>query len=372
MSTWDNNKNTPSDKSTRADNNEPFMGDLNDLHDETSQAAHASENHAAENQATKKAFDNMTKKKDWEHKLIYDLAFSTIKEQQSRRRWGIFFKLLAAAYIAVIIYLVINPIDASMESLTDEYTALINVEGVIAADSDASADKIVSSLRDAFNDEKTKGVILRMNTPGGSPVQSGYINDEIYRLKEKYPKIPVYAVISDVCASGGYYIAAAADEIYANKASIVGSIGVIMNGFGFVKAMEKVGISRRLYTSGEHKAFLDPFSPQNEQEVGHVNAMLKNVHEQFIDVVKKGRKDKLSKDPNLFSGYFWTGEKAIEMGLVDKLGSSSYVARVVIGAETIKEFSYEDSVIEHFSKQLGASISALFVEKLMTESIFLK
>jgi len=300
----------------------------------------------------------MTKQSDWEQKLIHSLAFDAIKEQRAKRRWGIFFKFAFLAYVIVLTVLVLYPIDPDMESLSQKHTALINVEGVIASDSEASADKIVSSLRDAYEDEKTKGIILRMNTPGGSPVQSGYINDEIYRLKEKYPDIPIYAVISDVCASGGYYIAAAADAIYADKASIVGSIGVIMNGFGFVDAMKKLGISRRLYTSGEHKAFLDPFSPQDEVEVNHVNDMLKNIHEQFIAVVKKGRKDKLSDDKNLFSGYFWTGEKALEMGLVDRLGSSGYVARDVIGAEKIKEFSHEDDLLERFSKRLGTSISS--------------
>ncbi|MFK5984458.1 MAG: S49 family peptidase [Pseudomonadota bacterium] len=289
--------------------------------------------------------------------MVHDLAFASINEQRSKRRWGIFFKLIMMIYIGVVIALVAYPLDSDLESLNKSHTALIEVEGVIASDSAASADKIVSSLRDAFKDKKTKGVILRMNTPGGSPVQSGYINDEIYRLKKKYPDIPVYAVISDVCASGGYYIAAAADEIYADKASIVGSIGVVMNGFGFVDAMKTLGISRRLYTAGEHKAFLDPFSPQDGIEVKHINSMLKNIHEQFIAVVKKGRGDKLNNDPNLFSGYFWTGEKAITMGLVDKLGSASYVAREVIGEERIKEFSHEDDLLERLSKRLGAAVS---------------
>jgi len=309
--------------------------------------------------------------------MLYDLAYATHKEQKAKRRWGIFFKLLLVMYIAGVTYLSFNPLKTSLETTSKEHTALINVEGVIASDTDASADKIISSLRDAFKEKKTKGVILRLNSPGGSPVQAGYINDEIYRLKAKYPEIKVYAVISDVCASGGYYIASAADEIYADKASIVGSIGVIMNGFGFVDAMKTLGVSRRLYTAGEHKAFLDPFLPENSTEVGHIKEMLGNIHEQFINVVKKGRGDKLADDPNLFSGYFWTGEKSIEMGLVDKLGSSSYVAREVIGAETIKEYTYEDDILERFSKKLGASISSILdnnlsLQKALTESVILK
>lgn len=345
MSNWE------SEKSTQSQHNEPYVGDLNDI-DQSQKVSSAKE---------KKAYEKMTKKPDWEQKLVHSLAFEAIKEQRAKRRWGIFFKLAFLAYIVVISILWFHPIDPNLDTSKEEHTALVEVNGVIASDSEASADKIVASLQDAFEDEKTKGIILRMNTPGGSPVQSGYINDEIYRLKEKYPDKPVYAVISDVCASGGYYIAAAADAIYADKASIVGSIGVIMNGFGFVDAMKKVGVSRRLYTAGEHKAFLDPFSPQNEIEVAHVNGMLKNIHEQFINVVKKGRGDKLNNNPDLFSGYFWTGEKAVEMGLVDKLGSSGYVAREVIGAEKIKEFSHEDDLIERFSRRLGTSISESFI-----------
>jgi len=356
MSNWDNNR------SDKTESDTPFVGNIDDINQQ--------ENVLDDKEAIDKdTFNKLSKKPDWEQKIIHDLAFASIKEQRSKRRWGNFFKMLFVLYIGVVTALIYFPLDGDIESLSKEHTALINIEGIIASDSSASADKIVSSMRDAFEDKKTKGVILRMNTPGGSPVQSGYINDEIYRLKEKYPDIPVYAVISDVCASGGYYIAAAADIIYADKASIVGSIGVIMNGFGFVDAMKTLGVTRRLYTSGEHKAFLDPFSPQDKVEVKHINSMLKNIHEQFISVVKKGRGDKLSKDPNLFSGYFWTGEKAIEMGLVDKLASSGYVAREVIGAEKIKEFSHEDDILERFSKKLGATFSGVLIEAFRTSKI---
>jgi len=216
---------------------------------------------------------------------------------------------------------------------------------------------VVTALREAFEDEKTRGVILRMNTPGGSPVQSAYINDEIYRLKELYPDIKVYAVIVDVCASGGYYIAAAADEIYADKGSLVGSIGVLMNGFGFENAIDKIGVTRRLYTAGENKSFLDPFMTPQDEDVDHTKSMISNIHKQFIDVVKKGRADRLKDDPILFSGYIWTGEQSLELGLVDKLGSSSYVAREVIGAEKIKDFTVSEAFIDRFAKKMGASIA---------------
>jgi protease-4 len=354
MSTWENNRNQKTDEAG------PFVGSIDELNQEEV------------NDSDQEKFTKMSKKANWEQKMINDLAFAAIKEQRAKRRWGNFFKFIMVIYIGVAIGLIVYPFNSDLDSLSKEHTALINVEGVISSDSAASADKIVNSLRDAYKDEKTKGIILRMNTPGGSPVQSGYINDEIYRLKKKYPDIPVYAVISDVCASGGYYIAAAADEIYADKASIVGSIGVVMNGFGFVDAMKTLGISRRLYTSGEHKAFLDPFSPQNDQEVDHINARLKNIHEQFIEVVKKGRGDKLSNDPNIFSGYFWTGEKALTMGLVDKLGSSSYVAREVIGVEKIKEFSHEDDLIERFTKRLGASFSGVLIKYFSASNVELR
>ena len=307
--------------------------------------------------------EKMSQKDGWEQKLIKDLALSSLKEKRSARRWGIFFKFAFLAYLIGVLVAIISPLDKdALESVTKEHTALINVEGVISADSKASADDVVTALRDAFKDKKTKGVILRMNTPGGSPVQSGYINDEIYRLKKKYPDIKVYAVISDVCASGGYYIAAAADEIYADKGSMVGSIGVLMNGFGFENAINKVGITRRLYTAGDHKGFLDPFSPPKEEDIEHAKSMLKNIHQQFINVVKKGRGDKLKDDPLLFSGYVWTGEQAVKLGLVDKLGSSSYVAREVIGAEHIKDFTVTESFMDRFAKKMGASMAAKIAE----------
>lgn len=308
-------------------------------------------------------FKKMSANEGWEKKLIEELALSTLKEKRTTRRWGIFFKLAFLSYFILLAVIVYSPFDASsLESAGDEHTAVINVEGVIASDSRASADYIITALRDAFKDKKTKGVILRMNTPGGSPVQSGYINDEIYRLKALHPDIKVYAVIVDVCASGGYYIAAAADEIYADKGSMVGSIGVLMNSFGFENAIEKVGVTRRLYTAGEHKGFLDAFSKPLDEDVEHAKSMLNNIHKQFIEVVKKGRGDKLKDDPLLFSGYVWTGEQSLELGLVDKLGSSSYVAREVIGAEKIKDFTVSEAFIDRFAKKMGASMASTLAE----------
>ncbi len=310
-----------------------------------------------------KDFNKMTANDGWEKKLVEDLALAALKEKRTTRRWGIFFKLAFLSYFVAIAVMLYSPFDADvLEKAGDDHTAVINVEGVISSDSKASADYIITALRDAFKDKKTKGVILRMNTPGGSPVQSGYINDEIYRLKEKYPDIKVYAVIVDVCASGGYYIAAAADEIYADKGSMVGSIGVLMNGFGFENAIDKVGVTRRLYTAGEHKGFLDPFSKPLDEDIAHAKSMLGNIHKQFIDVVKKGRGDKLKDDPLLFSGYVWTGEQSIELGLVDKLGSSSYVAREVIGAEKIKDFTVSEAFIDRFAKKMGASMASTLAE----------
>ncbi|MBE9526694.1 MAG: S49 family peptidase [Proteobacteria bacterium] len=306
-----------------------------------------------------KNFDKLTQKSGWDQKLIEDLALSSLKEKRSSRRWGIFFKFVFWAYLFTLLGLYIVPLDAGkiLDKATGEHTALINIEGVISSDSEASADAVITALREAFEDKKTKGVILRMNTPGGSPVQAGYINDEIYRLKELYPDTKVYAVIMDICASGGYYIAVAADEIYADKGSMVGSIGVLMNGFGFENAIDKIGVTRRLYTAGEHKGFLDPFTAPEEGDIEHTEGMLNNIHQQFIGLVKKGRGKKLKDDPNLFSGYVWTGEQSIELGLVDKLGSSSYVAREVIGAEEIKDFTVSEAFIDRFAKKMGASMA---------------
>ena len=291
----------------------------------------------------------------WQQELINRLAFAAVNEQKRSRRWGIFFKFLTFAYIAAILYIYTPDVSLDKDA-SEKHTALVELKGVIAPEKDASADNIVSGLRDAFENENTAGVILRINSPGGSPVQSGYINDEIRRLRKEYPDTPFYAVISDICASGGYYVASAADKIYADKASIVGSIGVRMDGFGFVETIKKLGIERRLLTAGEHKGFLDPFQPVKQEDVTQVKKLLDDIHQQFISVVRQGRGDKLTDDPLLFSGYVWTGEQGIALGLVDELGSSSYVAREVIGAETIVDYTPSEDWLEKFSKHLGTAL----------------
>jgi len=292
---------------------------------------------------------------EWQRDMINRLAFSSLKEQRAARRWGIFFKLLMFVYLALILYLYTPSVDMDVAEGT-KHTALVDLEGVIASDEDANADNIIEGLRDAFEDENSAGVILRINSPGGSPVQAGYINDEIERLRKEYPDKPLYAVISDVCASGGYYIAAAADHVYADKASIVGSIGVRMDGFGFVDAMQKLGVERRLLTAGENKGFLDPFEPVKAGDVKHVQELLDDIHQQFIQVVREGRGDKLQDNSDLFSGYVWTGEQAVALGLVDELGSSDYVAREVIGAETVVDYTPAEDWLQKFSKRFGTAM----------------
>ena len=296
--------------------------------------------------------------KSW--KLLEKTLLASVQEQRRSRRWGIFFKSLTFLYLFGALALFSPLMDFGKGgSRSTSHTALIEVKGMIADTEAASADNIVGSLRAAFEDEKTKGVILRINSPGGSPVQSGYIYDEIRRLRAQKPDIKVYAVITDLGASGAYYIASAADQIYADKASLVGSIGVTAAGFGFVGAMEKLGVERRTYTSGEHKAFLDPFQPPKPDETAFWQGVLDTTHKQFIASVKAGRGDRLKdKDhPELFSGLVWTGEQAVGLGLVDGLGSASYVARDIIGEKEMVDYTVQESAFDRFSKKMGASVA---------------
>ena len=296
------------------------------------------------------------KSSDLEGRLFERMSFEFLREQRAARRWGIFFKLLAALYVAGFMLWSL-PSGWSLSGMgSKKITALVDLQGVIAHGNQASADNVVAGLRAAFENASTVGVVLRINSPGGSPVQAGYINDEIYRLREKYPDIPLYAVVEDMCASGGYYVAAAADKIYADKGSLVGSIGVRMDGFGFVDGMHKLGVERRLFTAGENKGFLDPFSGLDPVHVEHVRKLLADVHQQFINTVLKKRRDKISDDPTLFSGLVWTGERALELGLVDELGSTGMVARDVIGAEKIVDFTPRDYSIEGLLKRTGVSM----------------
>lgn len=300
---------------------------------------------------------------NWEHDILNRLAFASLNEQRRARRWSIFFKVLAFIYIgAVLFYFPGSWREAAISS--GPHTALVELDGVIASDSTASADLIVSGLRAAFKDKNTKGVIIRINSPGGSPVQAGYIYDEIRRLRKKHENIKIYAVITDVCASGGYYVAAAADEIYANQASLVGSIGVLINGFGLVESMNKLGIERRLITAGEHKGLMDPFSPMDKAQRQHMQDMVNAVHQQFINIVKEGRGERLSDNPDLFSGLVWNGDRSRELGLVDGLGSSSYVAREIIGAEKIVDFTPKQDFFDRFAGQLGASFAKMMLRTL--------
>ena len=292
---------------------------------------------------------------NWERKVLERVALEGLAEQRRRRRWGIFFKLLAFIYLGIVLAYAIDW-GGSAERLTDgnRHTALVQLTGVIRADGDASAEHLINALQAAFEDHGTAGVILRINSPGGSPVQAGLINDEMRRLRAKYPSIPLYVVVEDICASGGYYVAAAADKIYVDKASIVGSIGVLIDGFGFTGTMEKLGVERRLLTAGDNKGFLDPFSPQNAAQKAHALSMLNEIHQQFIDVVRKGRGKRLKETPDMFSGLMWTGAKSVELGLADDFGSVESVARDVIKAEDIRDYTEKSNLAERLAKRIGA------------------
>ncbi len=289
---------------------------------------------------------------NWERGVLERLASEGLKEQRRARRWGIFFKLLGFAYLTFLILIVLDWRPGG-ESLT-KHTALVDLDGAIEAKGNASADNVTSALQNAFKDKNTQGVILRCNSPGGSPVQSGIIYDEIRRLRKLHPDTPMYAVVEDVCASGGYYIVAAADKIYVDKASIIGSIGVRMDQFGFVDAIAKLGVERRSFTAGDNKDFLDPFLPLEPRQVAHAKEMLGEIHQQFIEVVKQGRGKRLKDSPELFSGLFWTGAKSIDLGLADGLGTVDTVARDVIKAEEIVDYTQKENVAERLAKRFGA------------------
>lgn len=297
----------------------------------------------------------------WEREVLEKLALAAVTEQRRTRRWGVFFKSLMFVYLIAVAAIAFYPkFEKDMNGGDKEHTAVIDVQGVIAENEVASADNIIGGLRDALKDKKTKGVVLNINSPGGSPVQSAYIFDEIRRLKLKHPKIPVYAVVTDICASGGYYIASAADKIYVNQSSMIGSIGVIMNGFGFVNVMDKLGVDRRLITAGEHKALMDPFSPVNEAETKHMQTLLDDVHQQFIAAVKTGRGDRLVETEGMFSGLVWTGEQGVKLGLADGFGSVDSVARNVIGAKNKINFTPQERLLDKIAGKLGASFGHAF------------
>ncbi len=290
----------------------------------------------------------------WERNVLEKLAMASIKEQRAARRWGVFFKLSFLLYLVVLLVIGMGWF-GKRDALPGKHTALVDINGIISPSSQASAEKVMGGLQEAFKDKNTKGIVLRINSPGGSPVQAGYIYDEIKRLRGKHPEIPLYAVVEDICASGGYYIAAAADKIYVDKASIIGSIGVLMDGFGFTGTMEKLGVERRLLAAGENKSFLDPFSPIQLQQKAHAEVMLNDIHQQFISVVRQGRGKRLKETPDMFSGLLWVGQKSIDLGLADALGGIEYVAREVIKAEDIVDFSLRENFAERFARRLGAA-----------------
>ena len=306
---------------------------------------------------------------NWERQVLERLVRSVLDEQRRTRNWGIFFKILGFIYLFALLFLGLGWIGGTEKALTGRHTALVDLNGVIAHDSPASAERINTGLQDAFKDRNTAGVIVRVNSPGGSPVQAGQINNEMRRLRGLHPQIPLYVVVEDICASGGYYVAVAADRIYVDPASLVGSIGVLMNGFGFTGTMEKLGVERRLITAGENKGFLDPFSPLNIQQKAYAEKMLTEIHRQFIDVVKQGRGDRLKPAPELFSGLVWTGQKSIELGLADALGSVDYVAREVIKAEQVIDFTPKENLAERFARRFGGATAEALLRATSFQSV---
>ncbi len=305
------------------------------------------------------------KGENWERELLARLSFASLAEQRRHRRWGIFFKLLISAYVLVVLVVAMSgPSDDGKAARFVDHTAMVEVNGMISDATRANADNIIEGLRNAFANTHTKGVVLRINSPGGSPVQADYVYREIIRLKQEHPDIPVHAVIVDIGASGAYYIASAADNIYVNPSSIVGSIGVLMNGFGFVDVMKKVGVERRLLTAGEHKGMLDPFQPLKQEDVKHIKTVLDDIHREFIAAVKAGRGERLGEDPQLYSGMFWSGIKSIELGLADDIGDLDYVAREVIKAEEVVDYTPQPDVFKRFADRLGASMANVLVEKM--------
>jgi protease-4 len=300
----------------------------------------------------------------WERGTVEKLLFATLEEQKAQRRWRTFVRLAWLAFFIFIVWSLSYKGSTGTDKST-AHTAVIQIEGEIGPKSEASAESIIAAAKAAFEDQGAQGVVLLINSPGGSPVQAGIINDELKRLKAKHKK-PLYAVVEESCASAAYYIAVSADRIFVDKASIVGSIGVLMEGFGFVGLMEKLGVERRLLTAGENKGFLDPFSPQTDRHKQHAQEMLDQIHRQFIDVVKTGRGKRLKDVPELFSGLFWTGQQAVDLGLADQLGNLDFVAREVIKAEELVDYTRRENVAEKLAKRFGASIGEGAVKALRT------
>jgi protease IV len=311
----------------------------------------------------KNAKGDPTQVAGWERATLEKLAFASLNEQRAARRWKTVVRLGWLAFLVALLWIGLSRGTPTTAKAT-AHTAVVEIKGEIANGADASAEFVVAAMKTAFEDEGAKALVLLINSPGGSPVQAGIINDEIRRMKAKYNK-PVYAVVEETCASAAYYIAAATDKIFVDKASIVGSIGVLMDGFGFTGTMEKLGVERRLIISGENKGFLDPFSPMNEAQRAHAQQMIDQIHDQFINVVKTGRGDRLKlQTPGLFSGLFWSGQQAVDLGLADQLGNVDYVAREVVKAEEVIDYTRRDNVAEKLAKKFGAAMGDAGVRAL--------
>ena len=309
---------------------------------------------SAQTPAKSAATTNQADTPGWERATLEKLAFAALTEQRLARRWRNFVRLAWLTFLVVIAWIVVSRSGPPTDGATP-HTAMVEIKGEIASGAEASAELIVAALRGAFEDAGSQAVVLLINSPGGSPVQAGIVNDEIRRLKAKHGK-PVYAVVEESCASGAYYIAVAADKIFVDKASIVGSIGVLMDGFGFTGLMDKLGVERRLMTAGENKGFMDPFSPQTDRQRAFAQTMLNQIHKQFIDVVKAGRGKRLKETPETFSGLFWTGQQAIDLGLADQLGNLDFVAREIVKAEDVVDYTRRENVAERLVKRFGAAI----------------
>jgi protease-4 len=313
---------------------------------------------------TEKNSSSIQKKDGWERDVLEKLVFATLNEQRARRRWNIFFRIVTLGLVIWGVWLAFGLGNGEVE-FEGRHTALVDIDGTIESGvGSGSAETVIPALNSAFSDRGSVGVILRINSPGGSPVQAGMINDEIIRLRKAYPKKPLYVVVDEMCASGGYYIAAAADKIFVNKASIVGSIGVLMDGFGFTGLMDKLGVERRLQTAGVNKGFMDPFSPETDKQKAYAQEMLNEIHQQFIDVVRKGRGKRLKENADTFSGLFWIGTKAVEMGLADGFGTVESVARDELKAEDIVDYTEHEGLSERVLKKFGAAVGSGAVKSI--------
>ena len=303
---------------------------------------------------------------NWERSTLEKLAAGILREQRARRRWNIFFRILTLFIVMFLIWVLFGLGSGALDK-TGTHTALIEIDGTIESGSTNSAEAVVQALNRAFEDPNSVGIVMLINSPGGSPVQAGIINDEITRLRATHPQKPLYVVVEEMCASGGYYIAAAADKIFVNKASIVGSIGVMMNGFGFTEMMKKIGVERRLMTAGENKGFMDPFSPEEPGQREFAQSMLNEIHQQFIDVVRKGRGERLKESPEMFSGLFWTGARAVELGLADGFGSVESVAREELKVTEIIDYTPQEGFSDKFLRRFGASVGAGAVKAMWND-----